>query len=169
MSEPVDPAAVPLIRCADPADAPALARLRFVFRLAQAGQPRHHEEEAAFVARCTDWMAQQLASPERWRCWVAARADELVGHVWVQFVDKIPNPLELPERIAYLTNFYVRPDARGGTGSHLLAACLDGCHEAGAERVVLWPTEASQSIYLRHGFAPPLELLELMLGRAMQA
>ena len=158
--------AAPLIRCATPEDAPALARLRFVFRMEQAGHPSSHEDEAAFIARCTDWMATRLADPHRWRCWVAARDGEPVGHVWVQFIDKLPNPLELPERIAYLTNFYVKPDARGGTGSHLLAACLDGCHEAGVERVILWPTAASRSIYLRHGFAPPDDLLELTLGRA---
>jgi GNAT superfamily N-acetyltransferase len=160
--------ALPLIRLATPDDAPDLARMRFVFRLAHAGD-RAHEDEESFVARCTAWMAARLASARTWRCWVAVRDGRIVGHAWVQFVDKVPNPVELPEQIAYFTNFFVEPGARGGTGQHLIEACLDGCREAGVERVILWPTERSRPLYLRQGFAPPEDLLQLLVHKTPES
>src|SRR5678816_1113085 len=63
-SEAVPPAVI--IRAAQPADAPVLARLRYEFR---ASEDPVVEPEADFLARCTAWMAAQLAPGGSWRCW----------------------------------------------------------------------------------------------------
>jgi len=150
------------VRPATPADAPALAGLRWTFR-ASLGTPV--EGEAAFTARCAAWMAARLGDAAAWRAWVAESPDgAIVGTAWVGLVDKIPNPTVEAEHHAYVSNVYVRPEWRGGTGSALVAAALAWCETASVHAVVLWPTERSAALYRRHGFAEPAALLERELG-----
>jgi len=54
-----------IIRLAGPADASALARLRYEFR---AGHDTACEAEADFLARCGAWMAMRLERGSHWRC-----------------------------------------------------------------------------------------------------
>jgi GNAT superfamily N-acetyltransferase len=148
------------IRTAGVADAGALARLRYEFRVDIASPA---EAETAFVERCREWMARRLEGGQ-WRCWIA-EADRIpVGTAWLHLFDKLPNPVAEPERHGYITSLYVRPAYRGtGLGSALLAACLDGCRSAKVDAVLLWPTPASRSLYLRHGFDARDDVLELRL------
>src|SRR5215470_16358557 len=98
------------IRLATASDADRLARLRYVFR-SSVGPVR--ESEAEFVGRCNLWMRERLRDGSAWHCWVAERNGALLGNVWIQMIEKVPNPTEEPETHAYLTNFYVTEDARG--------------------------------------------------------
>ncbi|MDQ3919829.1 MAG: GNAT family N-acetyltransferase [Acidobacteriota bacterium] len=149
------------IRLATESDAHALAGLRYEFRSSVGVAD---ERESEFVGRCRRWMSERLREGGAWRCWVAERERELVGNLWAQLIEKIPNPAVEPERHAYITNFYVREGERGrGTGSLLLAAALGWCRTSGVHAVVLWPTERSRSLYLRHGFAVREDLLELLV------
>jgi GNAT superfamily N-acetyltransferase len=110
-------------------------------------------------------MADRLAEPGRWYCWLAEdAAGAPLGMVWVQLLEKLPNPVHEPERHAYLTGFYVRPAARNrGTGSALLEAALAVCSERGADTVFLWPTPRSRPLYVRYGFMERAGVLELRL------
>lgn len=151
----------PRIRLAGPDDAPVLARLRFAFR-AELGDAV--EAEDAFVARCAPWMAERLAGGGAWRCWVAEDGDAIVGHAWVQLLEKVPNPVEEREHHAYVTNCYVIPARRGGgIGGRLLSSALAWCRACGVDAVILWPSRDSRSLYGRHGFAAPDDVLELRL------
>lgn len=138
------------IRLALENDAVTLARLRYDLRSAS---HRVVEDEQAFLARCESWMVERLGKGTRWQCWIAEREAIVVGAVWAQFVEKIPNPIAEPESYVYLTNFYVREEYRGeGIGSRLLAAVLEWSKSKNAQMVILWPTEGSKTFYLRHGF-----------------
>jgi GNAT superfamily N-acetyltransferase len=149
------------VRLATASDAAALAQLRYALR---SGNRAVSEDESEFVARCRLWMAERLGAGDAWRCWVAERGHELVGNIWTQLIEKIPNPSPEPERYAYITNFYVREGERGrGTGSRLLSVALEWCRASDTHAVILWPTERSRPLYLRHGFAVPEDLLELMI------
>lgn len=155
------------IRPARRDDARSLARLRHEFR-AQLGDPS--EEEEAFVARCAEWMAERLADGARWRAWVAVAAEgtpdeTIVGTVWVGSIEKMPNPAPEPEEHAYVTNVYVRPEARGRRiGTALLEAALAWCEERGIHAAILWSTRRSAPLYRRHGFAEPEAILERSFG-----
>lgn len=152
------------IRFATEADAPMLARLRFALRASTHDQV--HENEATFIERCTRWMQKRLRPDGAWKCWIAEDASTTIGSLWVQLVEKIPNPIAEPESYVYLTNFYVRPESRGrGIGSKLLAEALAWSKSQNAEIVFLWPTERSKPLYVRHGFSPPANLMELNLWR----
>ncbi|HEU0055323.1 MAG TPA: GNAT family N-acetyltransferase [Longimicrobium sp.] len=150
-----------LIRRATPADAVALAQLRYAFR-AELGDAV--EDEEPFVARCRAWMEARLGDGSAWRCWVTEEDGAIVGHAWAQAVEKIPNPVRENEVHAYVTNLYVRPGLRGGgAGTRLLEAVLAWCRETGVDAVFLWPSARSRPLYLRHGFAVRDDLLELRL------
>lgn len=140
---------------------PALARLRYEFR---AGQDPPIESEADFLARCTGWMTARLVPGGSWRCWLAEAAGRAVGTVWLQRIEKLPNPVAEAESHGYVSSLYVVPSSRGaGLGSRLLGACLEACQAQEMDAVILWPTARSRSLYLRLGFAVREDLLERRL------
>jgi GNAT superfamily N-acetyltransferase len=149
------------IRAAVPGDAERLAQLRWEFRVARAPV---QEDREAFLRRCTDWMRRELASQAVWRAWVATAADEIVGNLWVQTINKMPNPVAERERHAYVSNVYVQPEHRGGAGSRLLEAALAWVRAEKMDRVILWPSAPSVSLYERHGFTHHGDVMELALG-----
>jgi GNAT superfamily N-acetyltransferase len=149
------------VRAATTDDAAELARLRYEFR---AAERRAVESRAKFLERCTSWMRERLVPGSAWHCLLAEKDGATVGHVWLEVVDKVPNPgSNEPERHVYLTNLYVRPDARGGPGSRLLEAALAWCRERRVDTVILWPSERSRTLYARYGFAPSTDILALSL------
>lgn len=150
------------IRRASEADAPSLARLRYAFR---SSTDIATENEAVFLERCTAWMEEHLAAESRWKCWVIETSGDLTGCVWVQLVEKIPNPRDESENHAYLTNFYVQEFMRGrGVGSRLLQEVIAWCRTHDVHAVILWPTERSRGLYARQGFAVRDDLMELIIA-----
>lgn len=145
------------IRPATPADAGALAALRWEFR---AGRGAAVEREPEFVGRCASWMRRQLEAAEPWRAWVAADDRGIVGQVWLMVFAKVPNPVGEPDRHAYLSNLYVSPAARGGVGERLVSAALAHADSIGVDRVVLWPTPESVPLYERHRFTREGDVME---------
>jgi GNAT superfamily N-acetyltransferase len=145
------------VRAASPADAAVLAELRWEFRT---GRAPAAETREAFVERCTVWMRRELAAGH-WRAWVAISEAHIVGQVWLVTLQKIPNPVAERERHAYLSNLYVKPGERGGAGTRLLEAALAWAKANGVDRVVLWPTARSVSLYERSGFTRNGEVMEL--------
>lgn len=137
-------------RRASPADTPLLARMRHEFR---SGQAPTAEPDDDFLRRCATWMAPRLESGSAWRAWLAEADGREAGSVWMQLVEKIPNPGQEGESLAYLSSFYVRPEHRNaGIGAGLLRTVLDECARLGVDTVFLWPSERSRSLYARNGF-----------------
>jgi len=133
------------------ADASVLAELRFAFRSSLVDPVEARDE---FISRCTIWMRSHLADESRWRAWILESGDAALGAVWLQIIEKLPNPGLERERHAYVTNLFVRPEHRGrGGGGQLLAALLDACGGLEVDSVFLWPTAESRPLYTRHGFS----------------
>ena len=154
------------IRLASQNDAAMLARLRLELR---SSSHTVVENEQEFLVRCESWMDERLRNGGQWRCWIAERQTIAVGAVWVQLVEKIPNPVAEPEYYVYLTNFYVRAEYRGeGIGSRLLAAVLEWSKSKNAEKVILWPTERSKPFYRRHGFSFADDVMQLVFHAKAQ-
>jgi GNAT superfamily N-acetyltransferase len=146
------------IRTATVADAKPLAELRWTFRNTQQPATEAHD---VFVRRCATWMRRELQIGSAWKVWVAIDKHNIVGQVWLNTMQKIPNPVGEPERIAYLSNLYVEAASRGGTGTRLLEAALDWCRAQQVDRVVLWPSRRSVTLYLSHGFSQAGDVMEL--------
>ena len=150
-----------VIRPASEPDATTLAKFRYAFRSALA---RTIETEESFIERCTPWMQARLRPNGQWRCWIAECDGVPAGNVWVQLIEKIPNPADEAEQHAYITDVYVRAEHRNrGLGSRLLSTALDWIRTQDVHAVFLWPTERSKSLYLRNGFSVHEDLLEMIL------
>jgi GNAT superfamily N-acetyltransferase len=150
-------AATQSVRRATLDDLDVLVRFRYAFRAED--QPIV-ELEAAFGERCAEWMRPRLGAHSHWHVWIVERRNEPIGNVWVQIVEKIPNPGPEPELHAYLSNFFVRAGARNsGAGSALLEAALADCRTLRIDSVFLWPTANSRPLYERHGFRATEDLL----------
>ena len=137
------------IRPAGIDDADRLAELRYEFR---APRSANKESRAQFVTRCAAWMRKRLKS-ETWRAWVAEKNGKIVGHVWLQLIEKIPNPVVESEWHGYITNMYVQESARGGVGGALMDAALAWAAGRELDAIILWPTEKSRTLYARKGFS----------------
>jgi len=149
------------VRAATADDAGVLAELRWEFRVARAPANETHD---AFVARCEEWMRRELASGAQWRAWVAVADGRIVGQAWLQTIGKMPNPVEERERHAYVSNVFVQPAFRGGAGTPLLDAALAWARANTIDRVILWPSARSVTLYERHGFTHNGDVMELALG-----
>ncbi|HEV3138950.1 MAG TPA: GNAT family N-acetyltransferase [Vicinamibacterales bacterium] len=140
------------IRLATTADAHALAELRWEFR---AGRAMPIEGRDTFIARCEAWMRQALDAD--WRAWIAVDGNRdhvhIVGHAWLCTIEKIPNPVGQRTRQAYISNVYVRPNARGGVGRRLVEHAMEWAAANDVDYALLTPTERSRTLYARHGFA----------------
>lgn len=151
------------IRLAIPTDAPKLAQLRYAFR-SITGQDT--ESESEFLKRCESWMNFRLQR-SHWRCWIAEDEARVIGALWLQLIEKIPNPTSEPEFHAYITNVFVDESSRGlGIGSQLLNTALAFGKQQSVHSVILWPSEKSRTLYQRHGFDVRSDLMELLLGES---
>jgi GNAT superfamily N-acetyltransferase len=142
------------VRRATPDDAVILATLRFEFRSAIGDAIESPEE---FVARCQDWMRDRLSDNGFWFAWIAETLAEdgplAIGAIWLQLIEKVPNPVIEKEAHAYLTNLFVLESERGrGAGSQLLDAAVAECKSWDVDTIILWPTPRSRSLYERFGF-----------------
>ena len=146
------------VRRASPADAPALAQLRYDFRT-ELDPPA--EPGAVFVERCKTWMAPRLGPSSTWRCWLAELGGTPVGTLWLQLIEKLPNPVGHRDYHGYVTSVYVVPPLRAaGIGSALVQACVAEADALELDALFLWPTERSRPLYARHGFTVRDDLLE---------
>jgi GNAT superfamily N-acetyltransferase len=156
----------PFVRPATPADATRLAELRYEFR-ASVGQPT--ETEAEFVERASAWMRERLEEGGAWRCWVVEADGVACGNVWLQLIEKLPNPVVELEKHGYITNVYLQDGLRGsGLGQRLVEAAMQCCRDEGVDSVILWPTPLSRTLYARYGFAVREDLLEAVLDDGRQ-
>lgn len=161
------------IRRATPEDAHALAGLRYELRIeATAGRASQIEEQQAFIERCEHWMTDALAA-DSWLCWIGERLHashiEAIGSIWLELVEKVPNPIAEAEWHGYVTNFFVRDTARNvGVGSALLTALIAQAQSLGLDALFLWPTPRSRSLYERHGFSAGAVLSRVSPTRSRQ-
>jgi GNAT superfamily N-acetyltransferase len=148
------------IRLARSGDSRGLANLRYRFRTEIESAT---ETKSRFLRRCTSWMRKHFQSGSSpWRCWVLDDGKQLLGHVCVQLLEKVPNPVNEPELHAYVTNFYVVPEMRShGVGKKLLKKALSWCRARGTDAIILWATPGSRSLYRRCGLAEPADIFEL--------
>ena len=148
------------IRFAVPADAPELARLRWDFR----ADEHDRQSRSEFMAECTVWLDAAMNS-ERWLVIVAAaqgapgRADNLVGCMYLQLVEKVPIPGAIHRAWGYVTNVYVEADWRSqGIGGQMLDLLTAAGREQALEFLIVWPSEEAVPFYRRAGFRPAAEI-----------
>ncbi|MEU6392349.1 GNAT family N-acetyltransferase [Streptomyces sp. NPDC046939] len=113
----------------------------------------HEGDDAPGAARPLEpaerWISDRLAGG-RWPAWVAESDGEVCDHVFLQLVERVPDPFEDNTPIGYVTNFYVVPALRNrGAGGQLLAALREHTRANGVDVLIVWPSERSAPLYGR--------------------
>jgi GNAT superfamily N-acetyltransferase len=148
-----------IYRIATEADVDELAQMRWDFRLEEAPGATVHDH-ASFLQACTAFLRQGLRE-QRWTYWIAQQDSQLVSHIYIQRVPKVPKPNRLDDALGYVTNVYTRPAYRGqGIGTQLMAHMLQWAREQDLESLIVWPSETSVRFYERAGFRGSSEMLE---------
>jgi GNAT superfamily N-acetyltransferase len=151
-------------RLAVPEDLPVLAELRWENRqVKESGLELKPVSKAEFIQVCQRFLLEAFSSG-RWYIWVAAEGNELVSHIYVQMIEKVPRPSSFQPCFGYITNVYTQPNWRGkGVGANLMESVIAWAKEEGFEMLVLWPSQESIDFYQRAGFNNQTEVMELHL------
>jgi GNAT superfamily N-acetyltransferase len=148
-----------IYRMATEADAGELAQMRWDFRLEEAPGTTVHDQ-ASFVQACAAFLQEGLRE-QRWTYWVSQQESQIVAHIYVQRVPKVPKPNRLDDALGYVTNVYTRPAYRGqGIGTQLMAHVLQWARQHDLESLIVWPSETSVGFYERAGFRGSTDMLE---------
>jgi GNAT superfamily N-acetyltransferase len=139
------------IRLATVADVPVLAELRHAFTFEDPAQPVELRDD--FEGAFAEIVGAGITSG-RWTVWVAEADGEIVSHIFVGLIDKIPRPIRQDRWLGYVTNVYTRPEHRGrGVGAALLDRVTTWAAEQHVELLLVWPSEESVGFYERAGFS----------------
>jgi GNAT superfamily N-acetyltransferase len=139
---------LPDVRVTTPEDITALASLR-------ARWIPDAPEDPAFETALAAWLA---AESDRRTTWLATLAGTPVGMASMLEYRRMPRPDRLDSRWGYVSNMFVREDARNrGIGAALLAAVITTAEQRSYARLVLSPSERSIPFYRRAGFVVPDE------------
>ncbi len=149
-------------RTALPTDIPTLAALRWDFRTESPhARPTYPRDD--FMTACTAFLERVLAGP-LWVVWLAEEDGQIVSHIYIHIIEKVPNPRSLRPRFGYVTNVYTRPAYRNqGVGAQLMQRVKAWAEEQDLEMLVLWPSRRSVPFYQRAGFVRPDDVLTLTL------
>ena len=134
------------VRSATVADAVALATLRALFLGAGEG-------DDAFARDVAAWLEEE---GERRTTWLAERDGAAIGMASLFEYRRMPRPGGGASRWGYVSNMFVREEARdAGVGAALLDAVIAAAEARGYARLVLSPSERAIPFYARAGFLVP--------------
>lgn len=164
-------------RLATADDAPALAQLRWDFRLEETNGMALHSH-AEFMQVCTAFVADGIHSGQ-WVYWISedTTADiatgfaagspagsRLIACICICIIRKIPKPNKLNDTFGYVTNVYANPNYRNqGIGTQLMSHVVGWANEQDLSNLLVWPSERSVPFYQRAGFVEDTEALTLEL------
>jgi len=136
------------VRRAGAEDAPALARLRWRWRIEERGE--QHDSRDQFVHYFATWVMDNLATHLPF---VVEADGRVVGMAFLALLNRVPTPGRLDRRGADIQSVYVVPEFRdAGVGTVLLAALRQEARNRELEIVTVHSSERAVSLYQRGGF-----------------
>lgn len=125
--------------------------------------PIEEDQYDAFYVECKSFLIEAINS-NRWFIWVAESDSQILSHIYIEIVNKVPRPGRKTNPFTYMTNVYTLPEHRGkGLGSQILKQIERWSRKNEFEFIIVWPSEWSIEFYERNGYKPCKEPMELML------
>ncbi|MBD8068772.1 GNAT family N-acetyltransferase [Bacillus sp. PS06] len=149
------------IRLAEEKDIKQLVRMRWDFTIEhdESNQVRYTSFDV-FDKECREFLENALKS-DRWFIWVAEENEEIVSHIYIELIQKVPRPGRVTYPFAYMTNVYTIQEYRNkGIGSRLLTTINEWTKENKYEFVIVWPSDDSIKYYKKNGYKHCTEPME---------
>jgi GNAT superfamily N-acetyltransferase len=145
-----------------------LANLRWDFKLEgkTLSDINNHKDE--FLNECVEFFTTS-DEMNLWTHWIAEENEEIVSHISINHIRKIPKPNLFVDHYAYVTNVYTKPEYRGkGTGSLLMDYVVEWATEKSFELLIVWPSSKAINFYSRKGFKSENDVMELIIRPEME-
>lgn len=141
------------LRLAEKTDIDQLIKMRWDFTLEDYPEMGEGIEYHSFEKECREFLETALDSG-RWFVWIAEEEEEIISHIYIELIHKVPRPGRVTNPFAYMTNVYTAPECRGkGVGSKLLSKVNEWSKEINYEFIIVWPSETSVQFYERNGYS----------------
>ena len=133
-----------IFRQANPNDYQQLGEIRCLF---QGPQDLDHKEKEAFIKNYQEYLQQVT----QWKCWVAEVNNQIVSHIFLYEVPKMPRPQKFYQSWGYIANVYTIEEYRNqGIGQKLMKFVKE--QNQHLEFLLVPPSDASMSFYEKTGF-----------------
>ncbi|RHW41478.1 N-acetyltransferase [Neobacillus notoginsengisoli] len=148
------------IRLAETKDIEQLIKMRWDFTLEDYPSAQEKSDYHSFTMECKNFLEQAISSGQ-WFIWVAEEGEQLVSHIYIELIQKVPRPGRVTAPFAYMTNVYTVKEYRGkGIGSKLISVVNDWVKENKYEFIIVWLSEDGVRFYERNGYARCIEPME---------
>jgi GNAT superfamily N-acetyltransferase len=148
------------IRIANKRDIDQLIKMRWDFTLEDYPEMGIGVNYSSFEKECRGFLESAMDSGQ-WFVWIAENNREIVSHIYIELIHKVPRPGRVTNPFAYMTNVYTVPEYRGkGTGSRLLYRVNEWAEEMKFEFIIVWPSDTSVEFYGRNGYTQCTEPME---------
>lgn len=98
---------------------------------------------------------------EQWCIWLAEVEGEIVSHIYIELINKVPRPGGITNPFEYMTNVYKVEKYRGnGIGSELISTVNKWVNDMKFEFVIVWPSEEGVKFYTQNGYKHCKEPME---------
>ncbi|UOQ87291.1 GNAT family N-acetyltransferase [Gracilibacillus salinarum] len=155
------------IRLAEARDIEQLIKMRWDFTI-EFDENKKEEAYDTFEKECQTFLENALKDLN-WFIWVAEENNQVISHIYIKLIEKVPRPGRITYPFAYMTNVYTIPANRNkGVGSRLLSAVNDWTEENNYEFVIVWPSDDSINYYKKNDYVPckePMEYFPLQKSR----
>lgn len=141
------------IRKAELKDIERLIKMRWDFTVEYDVSGKINESEYIhFQKECETFLVNAI-NGQRWIIWVAETNGEIVSHIYLELIQKVPRPGRITNPFVYMTNVYTVEEYRGnGIGSRLISHVNSWTMEMKYEFIMVWPSEESIEFYKSNGY-----------------
>ncbi|MFF2753103.1 GNAT family N-acetyltransferase [Psychrobacillus sp. NPDC058041] len=150
-----------IIRLADSKDINQLIQMRLDFTLESNQNIVFSESDfISFKLECENFLEKALNS-ENWFIWIAEENSNILSHIYIELIQKVPRPGRKTHPFAFMTNVYTVKDFRNkGIGSKLITTINKWVESEKYEFIIVWSSDDSIEYYKRNGYMHCKEPME---------
>jgi len=153
-----------IIRLASYSDIEALIKMRLDFTLEYSTNLIISESMYEEYYKETKLFLEKAIESKQWFIWIVEVNNEVVSHIFLELIHKVPRPGGKTNPFVYMTNVYTLPQFRSqGIGSKLLEHIKNWSKGNNYEFIIVWPSDKSIDFYKNNEYVHCIEPMELML------